>query len=98
MDHEQKAIQAPAKKAKPAKRNRGWFRRGDTRINQLGRALRRVPTLTEKVKKWDGQAACPVCERKPSPKSGQVMQLSLSERELRGRLTLVTFDCAYELT
>jgi len=86
-------VQEAAKRA-----NCAWFVKGGTRINRKGRGLKPVPTLVERVKTWDGQRACPVCGREPTPKSGRLMRLTVSEKELRGRLAAVTFDCAYLLT
>ncbi len=76
-------------------RNRGRFRKGDHRINRLGRALRRVPTLAEKVEKWDRQGPCPACDRQPAPRTGPLMKQILSEKELRQRLTMTTPDSSY---
>jgi hypothetical protein len=80
------------------RKNRGWFRRGDPRINRLGRGLKRVPTLAEKVRAWDGQSACPVCSQEPPPKGGQIMTLSVSFGDLRERLSFASSLCPYVLT
>jgi hypothetical protein len=80
----------PAKKA-----NRGSFKPGDHRINRRGRAVRRVPTLAERVEAWGGNGPCPVCGRESPPKSGRLMQQVLSEKELRARLTSVGHDSPY---
>jgi hypothetical protein len=50
-------------KATKKRSNRGLFRKGDPRINRQGRALKRVPTLAERLKAWDGKGTCPACGR-----------------------------------
>jgi hypothetical protein len=99
MDQErlQRVIQEVTQEV-PKRSNSAWFVKGDTRINRKGRGLRRVPTLAERVENWDGLRACPVCGREPTPKSGRLMRLTVSEKELRDRLAGVTFDCPYLLT
>jgi hypothetical protein len=86
-----------ANKDDTKERNRGWFRKGDHRINRLGRGLKRVLTLAEKVKAWDGNGPCPVCSREIPPKSGRLMKESLPEQELR-RCLANSLNCPYVLT
>src|SRR5262249_4701348 len=64
-------------------RNRGQFRPGDARINRLGRGLKRVPSLEERVKAWDGRGPCPTCARTPPPKTGGIATVFVQEERLR---------------
>ena len=78
------------------KQNAGWFRPGDKRINRQGRALKREPTLAEKVEAWDRQGPCPVCDSVPrQPKSGRLMQVCVREELVRRGLS---FDAPHMLT
>jgi hypothetical protein len=52
-------------------RNRGQFRPDDSRINRLGRGLKREPSLEERVKAWDWRGPCPTCARTPPPKPAE---------------------------
>src|SRR5262249_59278849 len=80
-------MEEQAKLAEPTgnhkRKNRGSFQPGDARINRLGRRLKRVPTLDEKIKAWDGKRPCPRCGREPLPKSGRLMQELVREESLR---------------
>ncbi len=78
------------------RRNRGWFPPGVSG-NPAGRGYKRVPTMAEKVKAWDGKGLCPVCSREIPPKSGRLMQESLSEEALR-RCLANSLDSPYVLT
>jgi hypothetical protein len=74
---------------KPTKkpRNRGQFRPGDARINRLGRGLKRVPSLAERVKAWDRRGPCPACAQTPPPKTGRIATLFANEERLRRALS-----------
>src|SRR5262245_37441114 len=83
---EQAKLAEPANNPKAAeKRNRAWFKPGDTRINRTGRPRKaRVPTPEEAS---GSKRPCPFCGRSPLPHTGRHRTLLVDEEQIRGCLT-----------
>jgi len=64
------------------KRNRGWFKRGDPRINRRGRPLGDREALTKQVETLDGTSPRPVCKHVPNAAEQKRLMVDLMLQKL----------------